>query len=295
MNKKIKYISGTVFALIFVGTYIFFAGRYTDWRDNLINALLIAEATVAALCFVPKSNAVIKKEREKIGKRTLIALISVLILIPLTIWCGVTLLGDRKYYFICLMIIFEILIPFFIHIEGKKINAREIVIVSVLCALTVAGRLVFSFLPQFKPVVAMVIIVGICLGGETGFLVGAMSAFVSNFFFTQGAWTPWQMMGLGMVGFIAGIFFRLLPVCKNRIGMAIFGFLSVVLIYSPIVNMSSVLFMYPNPGIKEIAITYVMGLPFDLIHGLSTVAFLLIIGEPMIEKIERVKIKYELR
>ena len=63
-------------------------------------------------------------------------------------------------------------------------------------------------MPQFKPVVALVIIAGVCFGGETGFLVGAVTGFVSNFFFGQGPWTPWQMFALGIVGFIGGILFK---------------------------------------------------------------------------------------
>lgn len=63
-------------------------------------------------------------------------------------------------------------------------------------------------LPQFKPVAAIVIISGVAFGGETGFLVGAITAFVSNFFFGQGPWTPWQMFSFGIIGFLAGIMFQ---------------------------------------------------------------------------------------
>ena len=45
---------------------------------------------------------------------------------------------------------------------------------------------------------------------------------------------------------------------------------------------------------EMLAYAYVMGVPFDLIHALSTVFFLWFISEPMIEKLERVKMKYGL-
>jgi hypothetical protein len=81
------------------------------------------------------------------------------------------------------------------------------VIIAVLCGIAVAGRAAFFMLPQFKPVVAIVIIAGASLGAESGFIVGALSGFVSNFIFGQGPWTPWQMFAFGMIGFIAGLLF----------------------------------------------------------------------------------------
>ncbi|MFR8974727.1 MAG: hypothetical protein ACLVG9_01890, partial [Eubacteriales bacterium] len=106
----------------------------------------------------------------------------VLLAVPLTIFIGCFYLADRKYYFISLMIILETFLPFGMVFEGRKPQARELVIVSVLCALAVAGRAAFFMLPQFKPVVAVVIIAGVCFGGETGFLVGAVTGCVSNLF-----------------------------------------------------------------------------------------------------------------
>lgn len=63
-------------------------------------------------------------------------------------------------------------------------------------------------LPQFKPCVAIIIITGIMLGKQSGFfLCGALTAFVSDFFFGQGPWTPWQMFAFGIIGFISAIVF----------------------------------------------------------------------------------------
>ncbi|MBQ9922480.1 MAG: ATP-binding cassette domain-containing protein, partial [Clostridia bacterium] len=123
---------------------------------------------------------------KKLTKRTLLSMVLILIFIPLTIYMGISLFGDRKYYFISLLIILETMIPFLSMFESRKPKARELIIISVLCAVAVAGRAAFLMLPQFKPVVAIVIIAGICFGAETGFLVGGVTGFVSNFFFGQG-------------------------------------------------------------------------------------------------------------
>ncbi len=57
----------------------------------------------------------------------------------------------------------------------------------------------------FKPVSAIAVIAGAAFGRRSGFMVGALAALVSNFFFGQGPWTPWQMYGWGLVGYLGGV------------------------------------------------------------------------------------------
>ena len=235
-----------------------------------------------------------QKTEKKLSKRTLIATFMILVLIPLTIFFGVSLLDNRKYYFISLAIIAETMVPFAMVFESRKPKARELVVISVLCAIAVAGRAVFFMVPQFKPTLALVIIAGVCFGGETGFLVGAITGFVSNFFFGQGPWTPWQMFALGIIGFIAGVLFKKHVLKTNRLTLCIFGFLSALVIYGGIMNPASVI-MYSNKiTLKMITAAYLTGIVLDIIHAISTVLFLWIISMPMIEKLERIKIKYGL-
>ena len=178
--------------------------------------------------------------------------------------------------------------------ESRKPKARELVVISVLCALTVAGRAAFFALPQFKPVVALVIISGICFGGETGFLVGSISGFVSNFFFGQGPWAPWQMFAFGIIGFVAGILFKKGFLRKTKLSLCVFGFLSTLIIYGGIINPASVIMWQSEITREMILSSYIMGIPFDLIHALSSAFFLWFLAEPMIDKLERIKIKYGL-
>ncbi len=236
-----------------------------------------------------------KTERKSSCASAVISTAAAFIAVPLTILFGIYRLGDRKYYFISLLIILEILVPLCMRFESRahrEPRAREIVIISVLCALGVAGRAAFYMLPEFKPVVAIVTVSAICFGGETGFLVGAVTAFVSNFFFGQGPWTPWQMFAFGAVGFIGGIVFRrgLLP--RKRAVIALFGFAAALVIYGGIMNIASVLMMTSEPTLGAVVSAIAMGLPFDLIHAAASAFFLWFIAEPMIEKLERVKLKY---
>lgn len=228
----------------------------------------------------------------KLRKRTLLAALFVALIIPLTIFFGVYYLGDRKYYFISLLIVFETLVPFLAMFEKRKAEAREIAVISVLCALGVAGRIAFFYVPEFKPLLAIVILSGVCLGGEVGFLTGAMTAFVSNFFFGQGTWTQWQMFALGLIGFLAGVVFEKGILRKTRASIVFFGFLSALVIYGGIMNPASVLMVTATPTKEMIYSAFLMGLPIDLVHAVSTAFFLWFLSEPFIEKIERIKVKY---
>jgi energy-coupling factor transport system substrate-specific component len=147
-------------------------------------------------------------------------------------------------------------------------------------------------IPAFKPMIAIVIIAGVTFGAESGFLVGAMSAFVSNFIFGQGPWTPWQMFSLGLIGFIAGIFCQKGWLKKNRLDLCIFGCISTYLIYGGIMNLASIL-MYSNTITKTMVIaTYISGIAYDTVHAIATIFFMYFLSNTMIEKLDRIRVKY---
>ncbi|NLK95145.1 MAG: ECF transporter S component [Clostridiales bacterium] len=232
------------------------------------------------------------ENQKKLSKRTIVCSVLILIIIPITILFGVFFLNDRKYYIVSLLIIIYTMVPFFMVFERRKPQARELIIIAVLCAIAVAGRGAFYIVPQFKPVVAIVIIAGVCFGGESGFLVGALTGFVSNFFFGQGPWTPWQMFCFGIIGFLAGILFKKGRLKKNRIQLCIYGGLATFFIYGGIINIGSLLMFTSHFTIEGLIAAYISAIPFDLIHALSTVFFLFVISNPMIEKLDRIKMKY---
>jgi len=149
-------------------------------------------------------------------------------------------------------------------------------------------------LPQFKPVMAIVIISGVAFGGEAGFLVGAVTSFISNMFFGQGPWTPWQMFASGIVGFLAGVLFRKGLLRRSTTSLCIFGGLATFFIYGGIMNPASVLMFQSHPNWKMFFLAYVRGIPFDLIYATATVVFLWLAAQPMLEKLDRIKVKYGL-
>lgn len=217
-----------------------------------------------------------------------------LLLVFCVVILGYSLFGlhGREYYFVSLAIILSGVILFLIRFENRSPSVAEITIIAVMCAIAVVSRVSFFFLPQIKPIAAVVIITGISLGAEAGFMTGAVSAFVSNFSFGQGSWTPFQMFALGLIGFFAGVVFQKIPV--NKVTLSIYGMVSVVVLYGGIVDINTLFFsMGENTGNSILAV-YAQGLVFNVMFGISTVIFLVLIQKPLLSRLTRVKIKYNL-
>lgn len=226
--------------------------------------------------------------------KKLITLIIIAIIIPIIIAFGIIFLKERSYYFISLLIILVSILPFLMTFENRLPQAREIVLLASLVVIASLSRAVFFMLPNFKPMSAMVIIAGIALGSQSGFIVGIMSGFVSNFFFGQGPWTPWQMFALGIIGFLAGFMFN-----KNydkskymRYLVCLYGGISVVIIYGGIVDISSMLAFINEFSVKAVLAIYLSGLPINITHGIATMIFLYLLQRPMLKKLSRIKLKY---
>ena len=121
-----------------------------------------------------------------------------------------------------------------------------------------------------------------------------MSAFVSNFLFGQGPWTPFQMLAWGLIGFVAGLLATNLLRGKHPVALSIYGFLAVFLIHGGITDLWTLLGMSATPTFAMVLTVYGTGLIFNMILAVATVIFLLLLAKPMIEKIERVQLKYGL-
>lgn len=245
---------------------------------------------------LPSDGMIIQQleQKGKVSSRTWFALGLMLILVPLLLFFSVKIWSGRKYLLCSLIVVIAAMLPFFMMFEGRRPKAREIMVIAVLCALGVAGRAAFFMVPGFKPVAALVILSGVSFGGEAGFLVGSLTMLVSNMFMGQGPWTPWQMFAFGMIGFLAGILYQKGILKARKTELCIYGFLSVFLIYGGIMNPASILMSYGYITKNTLLAYYISGAPVDLVHAISTVIFLLLLSRPLLEKLERIKVKYGL-
>lgn len=224
-------------------------------------------------------------------KSTAATLTVAFLLIPLTLFFGTKLPG-RAYYLTSTLIVVEVLIPFFLAFEGRKPQARELVVLAVLSALAVASRAAFAWIPNFKPIFGIIMIAGIAFGPQAGFLVGAISAFASNFMFGQGPWTPWQMMAYGIGGLLAGFAAKKNWLPRKPLPRAIFGFLVVFAVVGPLLDTCTVFTSLTRLTAASVLTVYGSGVPVNLSQGLSTFLTLLLLSKPLLEKLERIKMKY---
>ena len=229
------------------------------------------------------------KDKKQICK-TIISVCIFFIIIPLVIWFGVWLFNDRKYNVISMAIALLSCVPFFIRFEKGKSGAREVVVIAVMTAFSVIGRLIFSPVPGFKPVTAITIIAGIALGAESGFMVGSLTAIVSNIFFGQGPWTPFQMFVWGIIGFLSGLIFYKKQT-SNRFVLAIIGLVGGVA-YSLLMDIWTTVSMEGTFNISRYLFYISSSFPFMAIYAVSNVVFLFVLAKPFLEKLNRIKTKY---
>lgn len=293
-------------------------------------------------------------------KRLALTAVLIFLVIPALIALTVFLGSKRLYMPLSLLILVMIMAPFFMIFERRKPRAREVVLIAMMSALTVASHTFFHIAFPVQIGTAMVIISGISLGPEAGFLIGAMSRFVCNFYMGQGAWTPWQMFCWGLLGFLAGLAFNreiskqnsisnfkkvMAPVLcvifselvayisflvwpgndktffgwrvylfgiiglllavifqkgklkADNITMAIFTFVVTFVIYGGIMNFAAMCLSMNEPGslgigVKALKALYVSGVGYDFYHALTAAICVFVIGTPMVNKLERIKIKY---
>ena len=211
------------------------------------------------------------------------------VLMPAIVLGGGILAGERMYAWSILAMVLLSQVLFFLGFEKRTVGSRRLVVAAGMTALSVLGRFIFALLPGFKPITAIVIITAVWIGGETGFLVGALSALVSNLFASQGPWTPFQMFAWGMIGLIAGMLAE--PLKRSRFLLALYGALAGVA-YSMLMDVWTVLWYNNGLNWEMYRAALVTAVPYTLSYMASNVVFLLLLGKPFGRKLERVKVKY---
>lgn len=223
--------------------------------------------------------------------KNVVTLALFLIIVPLIIVIGALLFKQRYYAFVCFMVAIISCAPFFYAFERTEATSKELAVISVMIAISVCGRFVFAFIPGFKPITAITVIAAIYLGKESGFVIGSLSAVVSNFYFGQGPWTSFQMFAWGFIGLGAGVFSQILK--KSKAALCIYGALSGIA-FSLMMDVWTTLWVDGTFNLQRYIALAVSALPFTAEYAISNVIFLLILSNPIGEKLERIKTKYGL-
>ena len=207
------------------------------------------------------------------------------IAMPALVLVGAMVFSERQHLIVSLGLACMALLFFLTGFEKRKTGGRRMVIVSVMTALGIVGR----FIPLFKPITALTGITAMYLGGEAGFLTGALAAALSNFYFGQGPWTAFQMLAWGFIGLIAGWMAN--PLKKHRWLLLVYGVLAGA-VYSLIMDVWNVLWYGGVFNWTLYAASVATALPHTILYAVSNFVFLFFLARPFGEKMERVKVKY---
>lgn len=199
-------------------------------------------------------------------------------------------LGSKNYLLLSFVFLFVTMGVYFWRFDRSKKNSREVVFIAIICALAVAGRIALAAFSSLKPELFILIMGALVSGPETGFLMGTIIALASNMYFGQGAWTPWQMFALGVVGIISGLMAN-----KNvKIWLlAIWGLVSGFL-YGWIMDIYFILGFVKPITQKSVIAAIIASVPFDATHAIFTAVLLLFLGKAWIKIFQRYKVKYDL-
>ncbi len=230
--------------------------------------------------------------QKKSVKLTVASVLLLVVLAPLTLILSARYLESENYYISAVIIIVLSLLPFFIFFENRKIKTSEIVIVAMMIALAVAARSVMAFVPQLKPTCAIVIVTAIAFGPNVGFVTGSISMLISNFLFGQGMFTPFQMLGMGLTGFLCGLIFCRKSYSTDRLIVSLTGGIVCFIVYGLVVDSCSVLMFVTDYTPKAILSIYATGIPYNAIHAVTTAVLLFFINKPMTDKFTRLRVKY---
>lgn len=225
------------------------------------------------------------------NKKNPLTLIILLLLIPAVVILGAVVFKEKHYAWISLCVALLSCIPLFYSFERKESSSKELTVLAAIIAISSVGRFIFAWLPGFKPITAITIIAAIWLGYEAGFVVGSLSAVISNLYFGQGPWTPFQMLAWGLLGFLAGLLSK--PLQKNKILLCVSGLLAGIL-YSLTMDIWTTIWADGTFNLLRYKAVIISSLPITAEYAVSNAVFLLLLSKPIGEKLERIKKKYGL-
>jgi energy-coupling factor transport system substrate-specific component len=191
------------------------------------------------------------------------------------------------------LILGAVLLGGFAWYERSRPPSQVVALVAALAAMAIAGRIAFAAFPNVKPTTDIVVFAGYALGPAPGFAVGALTGLVSNFWFGQGPWTPWQMAGWGLCG-VLGSLLALSTRNASRFTLAaLCGFAGIA--YGLLLNFSIMATYGGDLSWQRFVTLEVRAIPFDAAHAIGNVAFALIAGPALVRMLVRFRQRFQWR
>jgi len=187
-----------------------------------------------------------------------------------------------------------VLVGGFAWYERSRPPARMVALVAALAALAVAGRLVFTPIPNVVATTDIVLITGFAVGAAPGFAVGALAAAISNLWLGQGPWTPWEMAGWGMVGLGGAALGAVTGRRMGRYGLAVACGLA-GFAYGALLDYSVMVSYGGEQSLDRYLAISARGVPFNVAHAAGNVVLALAAGPALVRMIARYRERFEFR
>ncbi|MBO0467528.1 ECF transporter S component [Enterococcus plantarum] len=210
------------------------------------------------------------------------------------IFIGIALFQASQYQVISMLLVIVACIPIYYRYEKKQLNIKELVMIAVVTAIAVLGRFLFYMVPAITPMTAIIIICGICLGSEVGFLVGSLSAITSNMLFGQGPWTPFQMFSWGMIGFLAGLPWMQKVLGKNYWFLALYGIFA-GLFFSFFMDVWTVFSIDRTFSWQRYLALLLTAVPYTVSYCFANAFFSCLLFRIIQTKLQRILTKYDIK
>ncbi len=201
-----------------------------------------------------------------------------------------------------------------LEVQGQGMSAKVVALLGILVAMNATLRFVEAAIPGpggFSPIFLLIVLGGYVFGARFGFLLGALTLFVSSILTGgMGPWLPYQMFTAGWTGMAA-------PLCRPLVrGLRAEGKAGEVvvlaaygglwgLIFGVVINIwfwpfvSGPAGQYWEPGmsalegLRRYAVFYVISsLAWDAMRAAGNVALIGVMGLPMLRILRRFRDRF---
>ena len=168
--------------------------------------------------------------------------------------------------------------------EQKMSSGSDLILLILLGAFAVSGRVLLDPIPNVQPVTVIVLLAGIHFGAPRAVALATAVALCSNVLLGHGLWSLYQAVGWSAVG-VAGAALSNRLYVDGRMAIGALAALATVsaFAFDWIVALSAL-----HSLSSEVFLVYLMaGIPYDLLHAAGNVAFVAWLANPLSEIMTR--------
>jgi len=162
-----------------------------------------------------------------------------------------------------------------LRIENNISHGQKFLILGLCAIFGIAGRILLSPIPNVQPVTVIVLLAGIRMGAKESVFIATIIALCSNLVLGHGIWTLYQAVAWSLIGILGAIYSSKIDTLSKLIYFSAFS----GLFFNWFVSISIL------HGVSfELLLPYIIsGLPFDLLHIVGNVTFVIWFSTPLSE------------